>query len=209
MKKIFAVALLFLLIPAGVMAFSYRDILQFGKKIINTDRFAPEKLREAPAAESLPRPARERAEEKYENWKSAWDNNDIRPVFHDVGNFYFSEDEFNYLIQRRLKEDAKPLARDVVVNFEDGVIKASGYSLFKMMKGPFSVELTIVRGQRGRVNLKILKANLCGMYVPPFIVENILKSELKKTVEFLYGNGDYKNLDIVAGNGSLELIYAP
>jgi hypothetical protein len=196
-----------ILVPATVHAFSFVDILNFGKKLIQreTQPVSVEVKTEAvtPSAQF----SAMSAENKYQNWNNAYLKHDVAEVFSDNRNLYFTEAELNYLVAQQLASATDPIARDVAVSFSDNLIKISGYSLVKNFSGQFYLEAKIVTVDQ-RINFQVTRARFHNFYFPTFIAQALLRSQLGKMIDFLYSSHDYQNLSVTVGSGFVQLNYS-
>jgi hypothetical protein len=207
MKKYLVILVgVIILIPLAAHAFSFSDVLNFGANLFH--RQAPltateikDDLANAPAQFQT-----FSAETKYNNWLTAFNNNDLNSVVSDTGNLYFTDAEINYLIAENLASAANPPARDVVVSFADNSIKISGYAMLKNLSGDFYLEAapTTLKNQ---LAFKVTKARFDNFYFPAFIAQSILSGQLKTAIDFLYSDPDYQNLNLTVGSGFIQLNY--
>lgn len=207
MKKfLIIVVAVAILAPVTVYAFSFIDVINFGKRLI--EREIPPPLVEvnkeiaAPAAQS---PVLS-AETKFANWRNAFDKNDISLVLADDRNLYFTDAEMNYLIARDLASSTEPVARNIVVSFSDNLVKVSGEVAIKSLSGQFYLEAKPTKAHN-RISFQVTKARFHNFYFPSFIAQALLANELKLATDFLYSDPDYQNLRLTVGSGFIELNY--
>jgi hypothetical protein len=210
MKKAIIIALLAVCLaaPFKASAFSFGDVISYGRKILKTadKKPAPPVLDEKSIDRSLPVDVRFDRKEKYRIWKESYSNEDITNLFKNPENFVFSEEELNYFSQKEYNTSSTTIVRDLKVDLKPGLIKISGYSLMNMMKGNFSAEIKVVKGVEG-LYLKVSKARLGRLWIPSFALDNLIKRETKKLKQFLYSNKDYQNLEVLIDEDRLELKY--
>lgn len=207
MKKILIIFVaLAVLAPAAAHAFSFVDVINFGKRLIHKDvQPAPAEVKKETAAPSL-RFSSLTAEKKQANWKSAFEKKNIESIIQDSRNLYFTDAEINYVIAEELTDVDNPPAKDVTVSFSDNLIKVSGYSLLKNFNGQFNLEAKITKTDK-RIAFQVTRARFHNFYFPAFIAQAFLRNELNKMIEFLYSSPDYQNLTVTVGNGFIELNY--
>jgi hypothetical protein len=179
--------------PLSASAFSYSDILNYGKKIFfKTEKKAPEKTAVQKAEEAKEKTAvllsleRLKARRKYESWKKAYDKKDLDIVYADSDNFSITESELNYIISRVLEDEKNPPARDVAVDFSsDGTVEISGYSNKKNLKGEFDLKI-MIRQDKKKIYPKVLRARLGKIPMPAFIAEAYVRHQTADAINFLY-----------------------
>jgi hypothetical protein len=207
MKKFFiAIVIVAILAPLTAYAFSFSDVLNFSKNIFHKEakQSAEEVKNEMAAAPD--QFSSYMAVRKYNNWKKAFDQKDISVVFSDSRNFYFTDDEINYLISKQLADMSNPPAHDVQISFEENLIKISGVSMLKYLSGEFYLEAKAVQS-KGRIDFKVTKAQYRKTSFPAFIAELFLRQEMKSSLDFLYSSPDYQSLSVTVGNGFIQLNY--
>lgn len=204
MRKYFITIVVFLVIPAAVYAFSFTDVLSFGKNFFKKDKAPQGTAAEATSTRPF---FPELADKKAENWKNAYKQRDISRVFLDSYNFVFYEGEANYLLSKELGAMSKPPARDVEVKITKDLITISGQSLLKYLPGKFSLEGKIVAGEK-RIYAKITKARYRGIYFPAALAQKIIRDETRDMMDFLYSSGDYDHLEVEVGDGYLKMVYS-
>lgn len=202
MKKILIivaiVAIAFILTSMKASAFSFVDVFKF----LNRDSKVEEE-----AKTELDFREQFLAVEKYENWKNAFDNQNIDELFSDERNFSFAEAELNYLIDKRLNEIKYPPAKNVKIYLKDGLIKVRGYSLKRFFNGRIELDIAPVQ-KHGKLALDVKRVRFRNIYFPKFIASFLLKEEMEDTYAFLYSHPDYKKLNIVVEEDKLELKYS-
>lgn len=209
MKKfLIVIIVLVLLMPVAAHAFSFVDVINFGRWIFHRQvqvqaPAAEIKKQMAAAPEKL---ATLTAENKYNNWTDAFNKKDIALVIKDSRNLYFTDAEMNYLFAKELAAMSAPPVRDIQVAFTDNLISISGYSMLKNFTGQFSLEAKIVEANK-KIGLQVAKAKYNNIYLPSFVAQPLLASQLKVMTDFLYSSPDYQNLSATVGNGFIELSY--
>lgn len=207
MKKFLIILIaLAIMTPVAAHAFSFVDVVNFGKNIFHREAqpSAEEIKKEAEAASAQYFSAT--AGIKYQKWREAFGKNDLGLVAADSRNLYFTDTEINYLVSRELALMSEPVARDVAVTFEENLIKISGYSLLKVLSGQFYLEAKIAEG-KDRIYLKVIKAKYKKIGLPPFVAEAILRGQVREAINFLYSGDDYQDLKVTVGSGFIELNY--
>ena len=199
MKKILIVIVaLLVLFPITVFAFSFTDIFYFFDKKPE----AVEEVLEENVEENLF--SRYLAEEKYESWKTAYDNGDIRLASDSSKNLIFSEGEINYLIEKRLEDMKHSPVDNITLELQDGLIKATGRCLKRFFNGDFELDIEPTN-KYGRLSFEVKRARFKGVFLPKFIASLILKGEMKETITFLHSNPDYVKVNIKVSENKLEL----
>ncbi|HTW96739.1 MAG TPA: hypothetical protein VMD74_03750 [Candidatus Methylomirabilis sp.] len=196
-----------ILVPVAAHAFSFLDVINFGKMIIHlpaaptTDEVKKDLTTSAATAATIS------AESKYQNWRDAFNKKDLSLVLNDSQNLYFTETEINYLVDQELLAMAKPVARDVQISFTENLISASGESLLKNLGGQFSLQMKIVPDGK-RINLQVTRARLHNFYFPSFLAQTFLRYQLRGMIDFLYSDPEHQSLTVTVGNGFIQLDYA-
>ncbi|MDD5527625.1 MAG: hypothetical protein PHO56_01455 [Patescibacteria group bacterium] len=206
MKKflIIAVALAILAPVAAAHAFSFVDVINFGKRLIQREvQPPPTEVKKESAVMPIQFPALS-AEKKFDNWQNAFNKKNISLVLADNRNLYFTDAEINYLIARELASST--VAQNVTVSFSDNLIKISGDVAIKNLSGPFYLEAkpTVVKN---RVSFQVTMARYHNFYFPSFIAQLLLAGQLRDAIDFLYSDADYQNLSMTVGSGFIELNY--
>lgn len=203
MKKVLIVIIViivvFILTSVSASAFSFVDVFRFLNKGSNQEQHEEEK--------ELDFYQKQSAEDKYENWKNAFNEKDIGKVFLNEHNFIFSEAEINHLITKRLGDMNYPPVKDVKIYLKEGLIEVRGYSVKKFFKGKIELDIAPIQKQN-RLALEVKKARFRNIYFPSFVASYILKEEMKETIDFLYSHPEYKKLELEALKDSLQLKYS-
>lgn len=172
MKKIIVPAItlaiaVFIMAPTAARAFSFVDVINFGRRLIHQDvQPNPIAVKNELSAQAA-KLSTISAENKYKNWETAYLANDVSGVIVDPRNLYFTDSEINYLLAEQLASATDPVARDVSVSFSDNLIKINGYSLVKNFTGQFYLEAKLITvGQR--INFQVTKARYRNFYFPAF-----------------------------------------
>lgn len=197
---------IFLIAPFMTSAFSFTDIVNFGKKLIRVEN---QINRVEVKKETVTEPTQffsDTAVQKFENWENSFKMEGIGRIVCDSRNLYFTETESNHFLAHELAMMDNPPVRDTQISFERDLIKLSGYSMFKTLLGQFYLEIKIIQG-KDRFYLKVIKARYRKIYLLPFIAEAILRSQTKDIINFLYSNPDCQDFKITVGDGFIELNY--
>jgi|GEM_PF-6559090 hypothetical protein len=207
MKKfLFILIALAIFVPAAAYAFSFHDVVNFGKSLIRQE---PQPTPEEVDNGFIDQEAglfSYSAQTKYAKWKDAYDKKDINLVLGDSRNLYFTDSEISYLIAQELSAIENPPARDVNISFSDNLIKISGISMLKNFYGKFYLEAKIVNNE-GRINLSVSRARYKNFYFPSLLAQIVLRNKLQAAIDFLYSDIDHQNLSVAIGNGFIQLNY--
>lgn len=185
-----------LLFPSSVLAFSFFDVFQFfstDKKVETTTEVFTEQDKRV-------------AESKYGAWEEAYDKDNIKKVFQRDRNFILTEQEVNYLADKRIDELKDPAMTSVDIEFQEGKIKLEGY-LTRTLEG--NIEAIVqIKEENGREVPKIAKAKYKGFYFPSWAANMMLNKAIKEEVDFLYSHPKYKDLDVSINEERIKLDYS-
>jgi hypothetical protein len=211
MKKFLIIAVIIaVMVPAAAAhAFSFGDLLNLGRKLIQ---------RETPPA---PKPAEIKkeiaaqpaqlytlsAKNKFDNWQNAFAKKNIGLVLADDRNLYFTDAELNYLIARELASTTDPAASDITISFSDNLAKVSGHSLVKNFNGRFYLEAKPAIVNK-RISFQVTRARFNNFYFPAFLAQALLAGQLREAITFLYSDPDRQDLSLTLGSGFIQLNYA-
>jgi hypothetical protein len=207
-KLLFIFIALAILIPLTVYAFSFSDVVNFGKSLIHKEvKPTPEEVKNG-LTDQAANLYSYSAQTKYLNWKKAYEKKDITLVISDSRNLYFTDTEINYLIAQELAAAANPPARDINVSFSENLVKVSGIAMLKNFSGQFNLEGKIVKNNNDKkITLAVTRARYKNLYFPSFLAQMLMRNQLQKAADFLYSNADYQDLSLTIGNGFAELNY--
>jgi hypothetical protein len=194
-----------ILAPATAQAFSFTDVVNFGRWLIHREAkpAAVEVKKEAAVPDKF---SILTAENKYQNWKAAFEKKDVSLAIVDSRNLYFTDAEINYLVSKELAAMSDPAVRDAQISFTENLIKISGYAILKNFDGQFSLEAKVVEANN-RIGFQVTKVRYRNFYFPAFIVQSLLDKEVKEMIDFLYSSPSFQNLSATVGNGFIELNY--
>jgi hypothetical protein len=195
--------------PVAASAMSYVDFLKYGRRLLKINETPePVKKDEKTIDRSLPVESRAKFKEHFRLWKGAYEAEDIAVLFQYKGIFKLSEEEINYFSEKEFNTATSSVVKNLKIDFTPGLIKVSGYSFMKMMKGDFYAEIKIVQG-KNRIYPKVVKARYGKVPVPAIVVDNAIRKESGPLINFLYSNKNYEHLEVVIDDNSLELKYTP
>lgn len=213
MKKlaiIFLIVSCLAIVPAAASAMTYMDFLSYGQRWlkIGEKKPVPAPVSKEVVNRSLPVDSLAAMNAKHRLWEEAYKAKNISGLFQDKSNFKISESEINYFSRQAFDTASSSVVRNLKIDFAPGLIKISGYSLVNSLKGDFYAEMKVL-SSNGRVYPKVTKARYGKMWIPAFVVDNLVKRETKDLVDFLYSDKDHQDLKIVIDDNSLELKYEP
>jgi hypothetical protein len=201
--------LIVLVAPASAKAVSYVDFLNYGRRMFKINKTPePVKKDEKTIDRSLPVESRAKFKEHFRLWKGAYEAEDISALFQYKDIFKLSEEEVNYFSEKEFNAATSSVVKNLKIDFTPGLIKVSGYSFMKMMKGDFYAEIKIIQG-KDRIYPKVVKARYGKIPVPAMVVDNAIRKESRPLINFLYSNKNYENLEVVIDDNFLELKYTP
>ena len=211
MKKgalIFLVVACLIIVPVAAKAMSYVDFLSYGRRFFKVAEKKLEVQQQAEKISVAPVPVESQIQikQKYRLWKAAYEAKDLGTLFQYAGIFHFTKEEINYISEKELASSS--VVSNLKIDFAPDVIKISGYSYLKVMKGDFYAEIKIVQG-KNRIYPKVVKARYGKIPVPAMIVDSAIKKETKELIDFLYSDNSYQTLNIAIDDNSLELKYKP
>lgn len=196
-KAIIILALLAIMVPASAQAFSFPGIKGIWNKIFTDDNdYSEEDVDYA----SLIKPL---ADYKYEIWEESYENKRLYGLMKDSRNLYFTNAEANYILGKKLQELKNPPADDFEIWFKDGYAYARAH-MIKYFRGDISGEIEFVK-EKKRTVPKVRKARWGKIWIPTFIVNAILRTELKALIDFLYSDPNFPYIDITVEEDLLEL----
>ncbi len=186
MKKIvITLALVVLIIPISAQAFSFSGIWgkMFGPKEVKQEDFEYEELDQ------------ELAQDKYDAWVKAYDENNIYELTLTKYNLLFSNAEVNYILKKRLEDLKDPPVDDFEIWFKDGGYIYAKAHLLKYLPGNVSGEIEFIEKNDETIP-HVRKIKWGKLPIPSFVANIIIKRELGELIDFLHSDPDIPYVEV-------------